>query len=284
MSRPVLCGAELLEQVAATQPGDEHLAWWWLGQSGYLLRWRNSTICVDPYLSDYLAVKQNQGQRTYERLLLAAFEAAEFNFCDLVVITHQHADHCDPVGLPALMKASREAILVLPAPLSDYATDTLGLPAERVVPIRDGQVFEHQEVRVNAVAAAHERLDLDADGNCSCLSYVLQCEVLSALFVGGTMPYHGQEAKLAAFRPQVAALPINGRSARKQALGLTGNLTIAETARLAADLGVERVIPNHYGMFAENNADPEDFVNHCAEHHPQLAPVVLQPGERWIYP
>ena len=284
MSKPVLAGTELLEQVAATQPDDEHLALWWLGQSGYLLRWRGVTVCVDPYLSDYLAVKHKGAQRTHERLTPAPFEAAELTFCDLVVVSHKHPDHLDPVGLPALLKASAEALLVLPAPLADYATGELGLPGERVVPIRDGQVFEHKEVRVNAVAAAHPKLTLDAEGNSRALSYVLDCDPLRALFVGGTVPYREQHDKLAAFRPQLAALPISGRDARRQALGLPGNLTIAEAARMAAELAAECVLPNHWGMFADNSADPDEFVTHCAEHHPQLKPVVLQPGQRWQWP
>ncbi|NUP98564.1 MAG: MBL fold metallo-hydrolase [Armatimonadetes bacterium] len=283
MSQPSLSGPALIEQVAATHPGDDRLALWWLGQSGYLLRWHDLTIVVDPFLSPRHAEISPDGDEG-ERLMAPPFAPADLTFCDLVMVTHQHADHFDPEAVPALLAASPDALLLVPAPLADYAADELRIADERLVPIRDGELFELRGLRVQAVAAAHDQLAVDEEGNTAHLSFVLQREPFSLLFGGDTVAYAGQEERLRPFAPQVACLPISGRSAARQSRGLKGNLTIAEAARLAAGIGAEVVIPNHYGMFAADTTEVAAFASHVAASYPKLRAVVLEPAARWYYP
>lgn len=277
-------GHELLERIVAAAPAEDGVALWWLGQSGYLLRWHELTVLVDPYLSDHLAQKYAGTDKPHERLMPAPCAPELVTTADLILATHRHSDHLDPGSLLTLLEASPQALLVLPAAIADYAADDLGVPDDRLVPIRDGEMFELGGLRVHAVPAAHERLEVDAAGQHLYLSYVLDAPPVRVVFAGDTIPWYGQAARFAAFEPQVACLPINGRDARRQALGTPGNLTIAEAARLAVEIGVDVVIPNHYGMFAFNTADPAAFVQHCEEHYPDLYVAVLEPGEVWRYP
>ena len=43
--------------------------------------------------------------------------------------------------------------------------------------------------------------------------------------------------------------------------GRLGNMDYREAAKLAKALPCRVVVPNHYGMFAENTVDPDLFVN-----------------------
>lgn len=284
MTEPVLSGRALCEQIEATHLGDDRLALWWLGQSGYVLRWRELVLVIDPYLSDHLASKYAGTDKPHDRLMSAPLQPAELTCADLVACTHRHSDHLDPGTIPGLLAASPGALLVLPAAIADAAADELALPDERMVPIDDGEAFCHEELTIHAVPAAHELIELDDDGRMRCLSFVVECTAATLYFAGDTIPYREQVRLLKPFTPQVALLPINGRSTRLQRLGTPGNLTIAEAACLADAIGAEVVIPNHYGMFAFNSADPQEFCTHVAAHYERLRPVLLRPGERWIYP
>lgn len=277
-------GSELLEHIAATLPAEDGIVMWWLGQSGYLLRWRDLTVLIDPYLSDHLATKYAGTDKPHDRLTPAPFAAEQITNVDLILATHQHSDHLDPGSIKALLEASPDALLVLPAAIADYAADELGVGDERMVPIRDGEMFEKDGLRVHAIPAAHEQLDVDDAGQHLYLSYVVDVSPVRIVFAGDTIPWLGQSDRFAAFEPQVACLPINGRDARRQALGTPGNLTIAEAARLAVEVGVEIVVPNHYGMFAFNTAEPADFQAHCEQHFPDLQVEPLEPGLAWRYP
>jgi L-ascorbate metabolism protein UlaG (beta-lactamase superfamily) len=64
--------------------------------------------------------------------------------------------------------------------------------------------------------------------------------------------------------------------------GKLGNMTAAEAARLAAALRPRVAIPMHYGMFADNTADPQEFVRLAQAHAPQSAVVLLALGEPFL--
>ncbi len=48
------------------------VALWWLGQAGFLLRYKNTTIIIDAYLSDALALKYKGQDYPHQRMILAA--------------------------------------------------------------------------------------------------------------------------------------------------------------------------------------------------------------------
>ena len=53
-------------QNASESPDDFHL--WWLGQSGFLIKWGNQFILLDPYLSDSLTAKYSQTEKPHVRI------------------------------------------------------------------------------------------------------------------------------------------------------------------------------------------------------------------------
>ena len=61
----------------------------WIGQSGYLLRSGETTILIDPYLSDAVERIANR-----PRMVPALLDPAKINV-DAVFCTHDHLDHLD---------------------------------------------------------------------------------------------------------------------------------------------------------------------------------------------
>jgi L-ascorbate metabolism protein UlaG (beta-lactamase superfamily) len=60
---------------------------------------------------------------------------------------------------------------------------------------------------------------------------------------------------------------------------VAGNLSAAESVRLAKLIGAKMIIPHHYDMFKFNTADPQDFAQQakaCNQCH-----RLLRCGERW---
>ena len=74
---------------------------WWLGQAGFVFKTpAGKVIYLDPYLSD--AAERLFG---FKRLSLPPITAEEVR-ADLLVITHEHADHMDPDAIPIIAKGN----------------------------------------------------------------------------------------------------------------------------------------------------------------------------------
>lgn len=272
MIEPITEGAALVEQVVATNVGEERVAVWWLGHGGYLLKCGQAVVAVDPYLSDHLADKQLGARQT-----TTVVAPDQLTCLNLVLVTQGGGDHFDPQSVTALLEASSEALLVLPSGLADMAADDLGVADERLVPMRAGEFFERAGITVHALG----RADVDEPRR---LQYVLTADAGSVYLAGDMLPRPGQAEAVTPFGPAIAFLPISGRGASLQALGLPGTMTPIEAARLADELGVQVVVPQHYDMFALHSADPCAFREFCKEHYPRLKVRILEPGARWIYP
>ena len=173
---------------------------------------------------------------------------------------------------------ARAAILrVLPAGLADRAGDELGVPDERLVAIRPGEFFDHAGLTVHALGNPGSEQPRR-------VQYVLAADAATIYVAGDVQPRPGQAEDGAVLSPTLALLPISGRGAALQGLGLPGSMTPIEAARLAHELGVRVVVPQHYDMFSLHQADPCAFSEFCREHYSQLKVRILEPGARWIYP
>ena len=56
MSTPALADGALLRDIAAAAGGDGFCLWW-LGQSGFLVKWQGKYLLFHPYLSESLTKK-----------------------------------------------------------------------------------------------------------------------------------------------------------------------------------------------------------------------------------
>ena len=148
-----------------------------------------------------------------------------------------------------------------PAASRDEAVRRSGAAPDRLLPVDACDAVEPWPgLSVTAVRASHETLERDAEGRHRFLGYVLRFAapggVVTLFHSGDTVPFDGQALEVARFRPDVALLPVNGRSAALLARGVPGTLTLDEALDLAEAVGAAAVVAHHHGMFAFNTCDP----------------------------
>src|SRR5216683_3133506 len=267
-----LRGADLLDDIARTRTEPGHVAFWWLGQHSFILKGGETVIYIDPFLSPH-AARQTPALLAPEAVTNA----------DLVLGTHDHLDHIDPGTIPGVAAASPEARFVVPRPAAERVRE-LGVPADRLLPLTDGETAAWRGARVTALKSKHERFDEVPGVGFPFLGYVIELNSATVYHSGDTIVYEGLVTALRRHRPSVAFLPINGRDAERLKSGCIGNMTYQEAVDLAGDVEVQWAIPTHYDMFIGNQEDPTKFVRYLEVKFPEIHTWVGPAGQRVVVP
>ena len=201
-----------------------------LGQSGYVLKTKNSEIIIDPYLSD--SVNRVAGR---PRLLPIPLKPADI-YCDAVICTHDHLDHLDPDTVTDI--ASKQLFVT-----TNGGKERLkSLGKENVVAMNEGESVRLADFEITAVFADHT---VEAFG------VVIKAEGKTLYFSGDTL-YNERLFDIAKYSPDVTFICINGR---------LGNMNVEEALVTAKKIGAKLNVPNHYDMFASNSEDPRLFAD-----------------------
>jgi len=59
---------ELISEIQSADDSPEKFHLWWLGQSGFLIKWRQDYLLLDPYLSDSLTDKYSKTDKPHTRI------------------------------------------------------------------------------------------------------------------------------------------------------------------------------------------------------------------------
>jgi L-ascorbate metabolism protein UlaG (beta-lactamase superfamily) len=131
-----------------------------------------------------------------------------------------------------------------------------GMPVEAIHGINAGETLHLTDsISVEAIASAHERLDVDAGGNHKYLGYVVSAGDVRLYHSGDCVPYPGLAAQLAEKQIDVAFLPINGRDEFRLSRGVPGNFTVDEAVALCQEAGIRCLVGHHWGMFDFNTIE-----------------------------
>ncbi|TVR49682.1 MAG: MBL fold metallo-hydrolase [Puniceicoccaceae bacterium] len=280
MQAPLLQDDAFLADLAEVRSRrDGRLHAWWLGQSGFLVTWRDKTVLFDPYLSDSLTRKYAATDKPHVRLTGRVVDPARLSGIDVITTSHNHTDHLDPETLRPLLAANPEAALVGPAANRATIAERTGRPAETLTLLDDGRSADVAGLRFHAIAAAHNDLRTDAEGRHHFLGFIAAIGPWTVYHSGDTRLYPGLEDRLGRFSIDLAFLPINGFQPERR---VAGNLDAGEAVRLARETGLRHIIPHHFDMFAFNTVDPAPFAE-AARAAGQPA-TVLRNGERWSSP
>lgn len=215
-----------------------------MGQSGYLYDFPGGlTVCIDPYLSH-----AKSGGQTRPRLTPIAIPATAIE-ADLVLTTHDHIDHFDEISLRPLADGPAT---VFAGPSSCRAHWlAMGLPGERFLRLDQGETLHVAGLRLTAHYAEHS-----SGSTRDAIGVSLEVDGIR-IYQTGDSEYTERLADGArGLQPDLLTVPINGRG---------GNMSAAQAAALTKLVAPRVVIPMHYGMFADNTADPEDFVAACRD-------------------
>lgn len=233
------------------------LHFWWLGQAGFAFRYGDTLLLVDPYLADTLAEKYRNSEFKHLRLMPVPVAPEEIDGCTWYLCTHGHTDHMDPGTIQGILKASSPTFLV-PRAEVDRGRER-GMPPHAMVSIDAGETLQlAEDITVEAIASAHERLDVDAGGNHKYLGYVVSAGDVRLYHSGDCVPYPGLAETLAEKQIDVAYLPINGRDAFRLSRGVPGNFTVDEAVALCQEAGIRHLVGHHWGMFDFNTIEKSD--------------------------
>ena len=202
-----------------------------LGQSGYIIVGGDTTVIIDPYLSD--SVNRVAGR---PRTLPVPIDPSKIN-CDAVICTHNHLDHLDPDTVEKISDGqffitTEEGVSVL---------SEMGKKNTRA--LKEGDSVTLGDMEITAVFADHT---VEAFG------VILRAEGKALYFRGDTL-YNEKLFDIARFSPDYTFICINGR---------LGNMNAKEALITAEKIGAAVNIPNHYDMFASNSEDPLLFSEH----------------------
>ncbi len=257
------CGSDLIHEIEDTISVTPTL--WWLGHSGFAVRFANITFYIDPCFSDI------PGR---PRFMAPPLSGDQIHHADLILATHAHPGHMDPGTLLPMLHASPHAKLVLPRSAERQARDA-GIPYDRTTPtdaaLRVEYFKENLYGRIYAVPSAHPKLDWTAAGGYPYLGYLIRFGRWTVYHAGDCAAHEELAGRLRPFNVNVALLPIGGK-----------NFSVSEAAQLASDIGAAWLVPMHYGTFSQDLES--DFVTHMLGHRPEQRFSVLQCGEKWIVP
>ena len=263
-----LRGRELFQQIDDSRCGVPAI--WWLGHSGFVLKYRNTVFYVDPYLSR--APESSD-------LADAPLRAEEVTHASLILCTHAHAHHLDPGTVSGILGASRRAKLVIPKSVAEHA-HSLGISYQRMVTTDSSLRVEYLDDRIYSVPSAHNQLDWTPLGGYPYLGYLVRFGNCTIYHAGDGIPYPGLADRLRPYSISVALLPISGRKPGDA----PGNFEIAEAAQLAEDIGAQWLVPMHYGVFHSGAAEVERFIDHLLGQRPSQRFKVFECGEKWDVP
>ncbi|RYF87922.1 MAG: MBL fold metallo-hydrolase [Chitinophagaceae bacterium] len=231
-----------MKKIMEHKLSDSQAAIWWLGQAGYVLRVNGLTVVIDPYLSDSGA----NGAPEFNRLYPAPITPDALK-ADIIIITHNHADHLDPETI-APYRYKDETWFVAPW-LAAAALVKAGVASERIIVVNAGQTHKVALAEITGVFALPTGTDvLDTTG------YLVKFENGRSIYHTSDTQFHPLVVDAAPASPDIMLVPINGK---------WGNPGPEQAALFTASVKPKFVFPNHYDTMALNAENPEVFKWFC---------------------
>jgi len=275
MIKPLLQDNAFLEAVRQAK-SDRNFFLWWLGQSGFLLKWQDKQLLFDPYLSDSLTRKYAASDKPHDRLTEIVVRPELLEGVCLATSSHNHTDHLDAETLQQILAVNPTLTLVLPTANVDFANDRLQGNTPTFLPIDAGETAESNGFSITGILAAHDEIQLDQNGKSHFVGFVAKFGTWTIYHSGDTRWHNRLVPDLLPHSVDVALVPINGYKPERR---VAGNLNGTEAACLAKSIGARIAIPHHFEMFAFNTETPEEF-EQVAKRLDQSVQV-LQAGETW---
>jgi L-ascorbate 6-phosphate lactonase len=246
----------------------------WLGQSGVVVTSGDTTVVIDPYLTDSVG---DQFGSELRRLVPIPVPPPLLAPVTAVVVTHEHLDHLDPGTLAPMAAANPSCTFYCPRWLSGRLEAIVGRP---VRPLNEGEWQSlGGPIAIQAIPAAHPVVERDHDGALVRVGVAIDVGGQLLIHAGDTSPSEEAVAAVRALgEPAIAMLPVNERNYYRERAGILGNMSLNEAFHFAAELKARILVPIHWDMFGPN-AVPESEIALHADLHP--APFTVRALQRF---
>ncbi len=281
----VYIGIALIKQMndLAVQPGC--LAIWGLGQMGLAVKGKDGqVIYIDPILSDVVATRIPETAEKFRRAFPPPLLPTEIANASLVLCTHEHLDHTDPLTLGPLGQASPQAKFVISG-WANALLDEAGIDRDRrIIPVIN-QRMEFRGIGITPIPAAHDEIEFDEQKGFRYFSFLIDWNGVKLFHSGDTVITQKYLQYLHALPPaDIAMVAANGRDEYRKSLNVLGNLHPAEAVWLAKELKWDVIISGHNDLFEWNTIATGSLAEAVHKHNPrQKYRCQLQPGELYYY-
>lgn len=237
------------------------LAIFYLGQAGFVFKTsRGKIIYIDPYLSDLC-----ERLHGFKRLIPAPISAYDVD-ADIVICTHEHADHLDIDSIPIISKNKNTKFIGPVECVKEFKK--IGIRKNRIFLIKEGKRIKIDGLTITGIYADHGKLSKDAVG------ILLSVDGINLYYTGDTAYRPNRIIESLEIEPDIIIPVINGKF---------GNLNSKEAAQLVSKVKAKIAIPSHFGMFIEHNGDPVEFVKICKKFSPQVLVLIMKSTEVYIF-
>ena len=265
---------------------DRQAALYYLGQVGFLIRWRNTTLLIDGYLTDYVDRHFASALVPWHRRYPAPIAPEALDFVDAVLCTHDHSDHTDPDTIRGILSVNAHARFFGTPTVAEKLRD-IGVADDRIVPMsNDACVTLPDGISVQNVPSAHEELHPDENGNYREGGFRITLgegtDAITLYHAGDCCPYDGLEERV--MHTDIMILPVNGRDYyRRREQDIIGNFDEKEAILLADRCHADWLIPVHIDLYDINARNPAVFVDMLEQLNPTQKFRLPRPGECMIY-
>lgn len=277
-------GSALIAQMDRLEILPGSLAIWGLGQMGVALKGgKGGLIYIDPVLTDVVAIKIPSAAEHFRRAFPPPLEPEQITNARLVLCTHDHLDHTDPLTLGPICHSSLEAQFAAPR-WADESFAEAEIPNDRRLYLSPGVPMNLGEFTITAIPSAHYEIQHTPELGYRFFSYLVEWNGVRFFHSGDTLLTQEYEASLRKLNaPHVVMLAANGRDARREREDVLGNLQPAEAVWLAQTLGADVLIGGHNDLFLWNALPAGDLANAVERIHPRQKFLTLQPGQLFYY-
>jgi L-ascorbate metabolism protein UlaG (beta-lactamase superfamily) len=238
-------------------PGDKnHFHLWWLGQSGFLLQWKDKRVLIDPYLSDSLTKKYLVTDKPHTRMSEMVVKPELLRGISIVTSSHNHTDHLDADTIIPVLKNNPGIKFLIPEANRNFVAERVKCETDFPVGLNDNESVTIGEFTFYGLPARHNEIERDETGNCKYMGYVIEFGNFKIYHSGDTLLFDRMTYLLSPYQIDVAILPINGNEPKRK---VPGNLSCREAAELGKAIHAKMVVPCHYDMFTFNTADVNEF-------------------------
>lgn len=252
----------LMDEVKATQVESNQVAIWWIGQAGYVVKTSGGKVIFhDPFMSELDGPPEG-----FERLVPPPISPDEV-VGDLYMCTHNHEDHTD---LPFISKITNKDKITFVGPRNSIkALSKIGILQKNLLELNVGDQVEIFGIKIKGTFCIP-----NAEGALDTTGFLLTLENGITLYHTSDTDFHPFLFYLSKYPIDIMFVCINGKM---------GNIGIDDAIELTRYLKPKVVVPNHYGMFARNTADPFEFSGKLSATGSDPICKIFRLGEKYVY-
>ncbi len=304
-------GTWLNEEIEQEQVEPGTFAMWWLGCCGIWLKTENATnICVDLWVKTGKRTQANpwmRDQHQHQRAIgvkklqpnlrsaIVPIDPFAIRELDALLATHDHSDHIDPnVAAAVIQNCADDVPFIGPQSCVDKWV-SWGVPKERCIVVRPGDVVDVKDVQIIALDSFDRTELVTAPAGVTLKDQpVLDMDEKAVNYIittpGGNL-YHAADSHYSNWFTKHGndydvhvAVGNYGENPR----GMMDKLTSIDILRMAEGLDTEVVIPIHYDIWTNFQADPNEILVlwEMRKHRLQykFEPFIWQVGGKYTYP